>query len=167
MTISVLPLPVQHPPVLRDAVAPAVPADQPTLFGEEAPLLRAPGPEQPLLPGAARTAAVLVRLVLESLDGRRPATQLESWFTEAVLTQLAVERGLRRRSRRHPPAQLCSVRVQHPRPDVAEVSIRLHAAGRSLAWAMRLTTGGQRWRCTDLETGPRPDPVSCALRGTA
>jgi hypothetical protein len=171
--MTALPLPDQRPPVLGPPAAPPVaPARQPTLFSADPPLLGLPAEQEPALPHAARTAAALVRLVLESLDGRRSAGQLESWFSETVLAQLAVERGLRRRAGRTAPAQLRSVRVQHPHPGVAEVSVRLHAAGRSRAWAMRLAAGRQRWRCTELEMGPRPvpgvvEPLSPWSRGTA
>lgn len=151
-----VPLPVQHPPVLELVREGRLGPDQPTLFATTTPDGRAQGPEAPLLPDAAATAGALVRLVLESLAGRRPATQLNRWFSEDVLAELSVLRGLRRRSRRHPELVLHSLRVQHPHPGVAEVSVHLRGRDRSMAWALRLEATPQRWCCTGLELGPRP-----------
>lgn len=155
--LHAVPLPPQHPPVLELVREGRLVPDQPTLFATT-PSADPPagGPDAPLLPDAAATAGALVRLVLESLAGRRPATQLSRWFSEDVLAELSVLRGLRRRSRRHPELVLHSLRVQHPHPAVAEVSVHLRGRDRSLAWALRLEATSERWCCTGLELGPRP-----------
>ncbi|SDE57548.1 Rv3235 family protein [Auraticoccus monumenti] len=156
-TLRADPLPPQHPPVLELLREGRLLPDQPTLFAATTPPDHPPGgPDAPLLPDAVATAGALVRLVLESLAGRRPATQLSRWFSEDVLAELSVLRGLRRRSRRHPELVLHSLRVQHPHPAVAEVSVHLRGRDRSLAWALRLEATSQRWWCTGLELGPRP-----------
>jgi hypothetical protein len=49
---------------------------------------------------------------------------------------------------------LRSVRVQHPGPDVAEVSAHVAIGKRSAAMAFRLEALGDRWLCTALELGP-------------
>ena len=50
---------------------------------------------------------------------------------------------------------LRSVRVQHPDPEVAEVSAHLVIGKRSAAMAFRLEALGDRWSCTALELGTR------------
>lgn len=157
-SLRVSPLPEHRPIPTLLAAHPAPPSGQPTLFGDPATELSSTPPADgvPSLPDAAPTAAALVRLVLETLAGRRATAQLSAWFSEEVLAELVCQRGLRRRSRRHPPLLLHSVRVQHPRPDVAEASIHLRGHDRSLAWALRLEARRQRWICTCLELGPVP-----------
>ncbi|MVA77410.1 hypothetical protein GC722_15475 [Auraticoccus sp. F435] len=159
-TLRARPVPVQHPPELVLPQPATGRAGQPMLFADPQPVTGAAvaGDVSPALPDAAATAAALVRLVLESLAGRRPAAQLSRWFSEEVLAELAVQRGLRRRSRRHPDVVVHSVRVQHPLPAVAEASIHLRGPDRSLAWAMRLEATSRRWLCTGLELGPRRTP---------
>lgn len=160
--------PRQHPPPLPwPGRGPEVRPSQPTLFAVG--LLDPPtatraaaeppdGPGEPpgSVPDAAATAAALVRLVLESLAGRRPAGQLSRWFSEEVLAQLVVQRGLRRRSGRALDLALYSVRVQHPSPGVAEVSVHLRGRSRACAWALRMEVTREHWLCTALELGPRP-----------
>jgi hypothetical protein len=49
---------------------------------------------------------------------------------------------------------LRSLRVQHPGPEVAEVSAHVSIGKRSAAMAFRLEALGDRWLCTALELGP-------------
>jgi hypothetical protein len=136
-------------------------------------------------PGTARTAAearlqahVVLRQILEVLDGRRPAIQLADLVTEPVLryltsaagrlddprygrTRPATRRsGLLRAgaSERGSGAGLRSMRVCHPVDGVAEVSVVWRYRGRFRALAARFelthpTASAPRWRCTVLRLG--------------
>ena len=53
------------------------------------------------------------------------------------------------------PTALRSIRIQHPDPEVAEVSAHLIIGKRSAAMAFRLEAWGDRWLCTALELGAR------------
>jgi hypothetical protein len=50
---------------------------------------------------------------------------------------------------------LCSIRVQHPHPEVAEVAARVAVGASSTAVALRLEALGNRWLGTALELDQR------------
>ncbi len=103
----------------------------------------------PLL-DAEQWSATLALAVFETLHGRRPMGQLTRWVDDRVQSAIAFHR--RRAGSVAPgrPAVLLSCRVQHPRPDAAEVCAHLALAGRSYALALRLDIWGDRWLCTAL-----------------
>ena len=152
----------------------SVPPDQPALdlsepatvslarprdVGVRATVVRARWTASPRagLPDASEWGASLVVAVVQALLGQRPVAQLNRWLSDEVLS--AVVRRLRQH-RATPPRRvvgvgLGSVRVQHPHPEVAEVSARI-SVGRSItAVALRLEALGDRWLCTALEMDPR------------
>ena len=112
---------------------------------------------RPGLPDAGEWSASLVVAVVQVLLAQRPVAQLTRWLADEVLA--AVNRQHRQRrstaSRTVVPVGLCSVRVQHPRPEVAEVAARVTVGGTSTAVALRLEALGDRWLCTALELDPR------------
>lgn len=95
--------------------------------------------------------------VVESMSGSRPIGQLNRWVADEVLTAVFLHQRRRRSAPRRvaTPPVLHSVRVQHPEPDVAEVSAHVRIQERSMALAFRLEAVGERWLCTALELGPR------------
>ena len=99
--------------------------------------------------------------MVQTLTGRRAVGQLERWLSEPVLAEVAYL--ARTRARTGNPgagpgltATVVSVRVQLPRPTVAEVAVHLRVGPRSQAMALRLEALGDRWLCTALERGPAP-----------
>ena len=119
------------------------------------------------LPDATAWSVSLAQAMVETFQGRRAPAQLSRWVSEVVLAGLTMH--CRRRARAAaaaerdprgllsaPPIVLHSVRVQHPHPEVAEVSAHLRAARRSFAVAFRLEAQHGRWLCTALELGPSP-----------
>lgn len=91
--------------------------------------------------------AVTARAVLEVLDGRRPAQQLDSLLSErasaAVRTML--RGGLRWPVRR---PVLCSLHLHHPSPRAIEACVVFRSERRHRALALRLDRGRQRWLAT-------------------
>ncbi len=118
---------------------------------------------RPGLPPAGRWAASLSVALVEVLQGRRAAAQLSRWVQEDVLARVALVERRRRasvpRSLAPPPVQVHSVRVQHPRADVAEVAAHLGLGRQRHAVALRLEGLGDRWLCTAAELGPGPWPL--------
>ena len=159
----------------RSPVAPTQSA-QPTLDLVE-PVPPQPGPDQtvavvlrsrwcarvrPDLPDARRWSTALALALVETLHALRPVQQLTRWLDDDVMD--AVTLHVRRRRATAPvvlgrppaaPPAIRSVRIQHPDPEVAEVSVHLGTTRRSAALAFRLEASGQRWLCTALELGPR------------
>lgn len=116
---------------------------------------------RPDLPEAAGWAATLALAVLQAVLAQRPIAQLNRWLAEDVLAEVSRQSRRRRGAGDRPtvPAMLRSVRVQHPDPAVAEVSVHVMVGGRSEAVALRLEavgvgTAGGRWLCTALEFAP-------------
>jgi hypothetical protein len=111
------------------------------------------------LPDAAAWSASLAPAVLQAMLAQRPVSQLARWLAEDVLTAVALHERERRadRGRRAVPVTLRSVRVQHPQPEAAEVSVQLVVGQRCVPLALRLEALGDRWLCTALELGPHPD----------
>jgi hypothetical protein len=76
-------------------------------------------------------------------------------MVEEVLAAISIcqRRSLSRHGRPAVPTALRSVHVQHPDPEVAEVSAHVAIGKRSTAMAFRLEALGDRWLCTALELG--------------
>lgn len=110
-----------------------------------------------LLPCPRRTAASIVRAVMEVLAGRRALQQLMPVTTDEVYADLGCRLGVLRtmRTRRGvalgSPARLRSLRVVEPADGVAEVTAVVCRGERHRAVAMRLEGAGGRWRCTALD----------------
>ncbi len=173
MTIAPLlvrPLADSRPPgwSWHPVVQPPPSADQPTLDLNgldrmsdqvEATLVRSRwcARQDPRLPDARTWSTALAVALVEALHARRPVAQLNRWVDDDVLTAIF----LHQRRRRTEPVRLTSaptlrsVRVQHPHPEVAEVSAHVSVMGRSVAMAFRLEALTDRWLCAALELGPR------------
>lgn len=112
--------------------------------------------QRPGLPDAQEWGAKLALAIIQALTGQRPAAQLNRWMVEDVLAAISMSQ---RRNRKVPGrialhTALRSVRVQHPGPEVAEVSAHVTIGKRSAAMAFRLEALGDRWLCTALELAP-------------
>jgi hypothetical protein len=81
-------------------------------------------------------------------------------MVEEVLAAISLSqrRNLKMRGRIAVPTALRSVRVQHPGPEIAEVSAHVAIGKRSVAMAFRLEALGDRWLCTALELGAPGNP---------
>jgi hypothetical protein len=106
------------------------------------------------LPDAHAWGAALAVTLLEVLAGRRPAAQLSRWLEADVLTALTGRLPRRRPGAAAPAPTLRSVRVQHPAPGVAEVTVHGRLDDRSVPLALRLEARQGRWLGTALELGP-------------
>jgi hypothetical protein len=113
---------------------------------------------RPGLPAAQEWSTTLALAVIQALVGQRPVSQLNRWMAEEVLAAINIcqRRSLSLRGRTAIPTALRSVHVQHPDPDVAEVSAHVVMGRRSAAMAFRLEALGDRWLCTALELGSAP-----------
>jgi Family of unknown function (DUF6459) len=114
--------------------------------------------QRPGLPDAREWSATLALALIQTLLGQRPVSQLNRWMVEEVLAAINIcqRRSLALRGRTAIPTALRSVHVQHPDPDVAEVSAHVVMGRRSAAMAFRLEALGDRWLCTALELGSTP-----------
>jgi Family of unknown function (DUF6459) len=114
---------------------------------------------RPGLPDAQQWSATLALAVVQALLGGRAVAQLNRWVAEEVLVAIGFHqrRSLSLHGRIVVPTALRSVRVQHPDPEVAEVSAHLIIGKRSAAMAFRLEALGDRWLCTAVELGTRID----------
>jgi hypothetical protein len=112
------------------------------------------------LPDAREWSTALALAVIQALLGQRPAAQLNRWMVEEVLAAISLSqrRNLKMRGRIAVPTALRSVRVQHPGPEIAEVSAHVAIGKRSVAMAFRLEALGDRWLCTALELGAPGNP---------
>jgi len=117
---------------------------------------------RPGLPEAQEWSAKLALAITQALTGQRPAAQLNRWVVEEVLAAISISqrRSLPLHGRTAVPTALRSLRVQHPDPEVAEVSAHVAIGKRSAAMAFRLEALGDRWLCTALELGTRPGRVA-------
>jgi hypothetical protein len=115
---------------------------------------------RPELPDAKVWSTTLALAVIQALVGRRPVAQLNRWMVEEVLVAISIyqRRSLSQHGRIAVPATLHSIRIQHPDPEVAEVSAHMAIGQRSVAMAFRLEALGDRWLCTALELGLRMEP---------
>jgi hypothetical protein len=113
--------------------------------------------QRPGLPDAGEWSATLARAVMQTLLGQRSVGTLNRWVVEEVLAAISIcqRRSLSIRGRTAVPIALRSIHVQHPDPEVAEVSAHLAIGKRSAAMAFRLEALGDRWLCTALELGTR------------
>jgi hypothetical protein len=117
------------------------------------------------LPDAEQWSGALALAVIQTLLGQRSVAQLNRWVVEEVLAAINIRRrrSLSLHGRNAVPTALRSVHVQHPDPDVAEVSAHLAIGKRSVAMAFRLEALGDRWLCTALELGKRIESPNVAL----
>lgn len=113
--------------------------------------------QDPGLPDARVWSVSLAQALVETCHGLRPIAQLNRWVADDVLAEVALQRRRDRGALRRDalPPILRSLRLQHPHPRVAEVSVHVSVAGRSAAIAFRLEAGADRWLCTALDLGPR------------
>jgi Family of unknown function (DUF6459) len=111
---------------------------------------------RPGLPDPQHWGARLALAVTQTLLGQRPVAQLNRWMAEEVLAAISMSqrRHLKITGRTALHTALRSVRVQHPGPDVAEVSAHVAIGKQSAAMAFRLEALGDRWLCTALELAP-------------
>jgi hypothetical protein len=112
---------------------------------------------RPGLPDAREWSTALALAVVQTLVGQRPVAQLNRWVDEEVLVAISIyqRRSLSLHGRLAVSTALRSIRVQHPDPEVAEVSAHVVMGKRSAAMAFRLEVLGDRWMCTALELGTR------------
>jgi len=111
---------------------------------------------RPGLPNAEQWSATLALAIIQALLGQRSVAQLNRWMVEEVLAAISMSqrRNLKISGRIALHTALHSVRVQHPGPDVAEVSAHVAIGKQSAAMAFRLEALGDRWLCTALELAP-------------
>lgn len=163
MTLIAVARPPQSRPPALELAAPRRPspvAAQPPL-PLEGPRLIVPTASE--VPAEAVRAAQQVALALaEVLAGARAAAQLQAVLPDRLGG--FVEHLVR--SRHAVGLRLASLRVQAPRPGVAEASLRLGGGAGSRAGALRLELHDGRWLCVALELGLSGGP-SRPARGTA
>ncbi|MGB3187309.1 MAG: Rv3235 family protein [Ornithinimicrobium sp.] len=107
------------------------------------------------LPDPTAWAGQALRVVLEVMDGSRPARQLSRWVTRGIQDR-AARRGLlarQRGGRGHRVNLVRSVHVCTPRDGVAEVAALVVHNGRHRAVALRLEGVDGRWLISALEMG--------------
>lgn len=120
------------------------------------PNLRLVSGDEPNLDGfATRFAQALVEVV----GGDRGVYQLMRWTTDEVYEELyqrssVLKQGPGRDPRlRRLRAQVRSVHLSCPLPDVAEISIHVRHGHRSRAIAARIELIEGRWRCSAIQFG--------------
>ncbi len=107
------------------------------------------------LPDAAQWSRQVLRVMLEVMDGSRPARQLNRWVTHPIHDR-AARQGIvarRRGGRARKPNVVLSVHVCAPVDGVAEVAALVVHNGRHRAVALRLNGIDGRWMVTVLEMG--------------
>lgn len=107
------------------------------------------------LPEAGQWSRQVLRVLLEVMDGSRPARQLRRWVAHPIHDR-AARRGIlarRRGGRAHKPNVVLSVHVCTPADGVAEVAALVVHNGRHRAVALRLIGQDGRWLVTVLEMG--------------
>jgi Family of unknown function (DUF6459) len=116
--------------------------------------------QRPGVADAREWSITLALAIIQTLLGQRPIAQLNRWVVEEVLVAISIykRRSLSQQGRIAVPAALRSIRIQHPDPEVAEVSAHMAIGQRSVAMAFRLEALGDRWLCTALELGLRMEP---------
>jgi hypothetical protein len=149
------------PPVIVRKLPPQRPISGPPA---PTPVLDPPAPE-PWASGAAvagREVRTVLQLIMETLDGRRPRSQLGGRISKEVLRYLTAAGGrlnppTDRRATvlrgRHGPPGLQSVHLSHPAEGVTEASAVWRHRGRIRALAARFEWTGNRWQCTVLRLG--------------
>ncbi|HEX4189530.1 MAG TPA: Rv3235 family protein [Marmoricola sp.] len=120
------------------------------------PNLRLVTGDEPELDGFATRFA---QAVVEIIGGDRGVYQLMRWTTDEVYDDLQRRSNALQRTtpddrrRRRLRAQVRSVHLSRPQPDVAEISIHVRHGERSRAIAARIDLIERRWRCTAIEFG--------------
>ena len=143
--------------MLRSPSLEALPLDfgPPTAFPLR-PTLRLVRGDDPELDGFATRFA---QAIVEVIAGDRGVQQLMRWTTAEVYEDLARRSNALQRTvpadqrRRRLRAQVRSVHVSRPQPDVAEVSIHVRHGHQSRAIAARIDRTEHRWRCSVIEFG--------------
>jgi hypothetical protein len=152
------PAPLNQPPL--DLGGPtAVDPAQPTAPAARSIVVRGSWTVSPRrdLPDAREWGAALALAVLQALLAQRPISQLNRWLADDVLSMVSMQQ----RRRRNDPDRAVrlvlvrSLRVQHPRADVAEVSAHVVVGTRDTTLALRLEALGDRWLCTAFELDAR------------
>lgn len=132
---------------------------RPSVLGVEVTVVRSRwcARPDPRLPDPRNWSVSLAQALVEALHALRPIAQLNRWVADDVLAGIYLQQRRRRAEtgRATSPPVLRSVRLQHPHPEVAEVSAHVRLQGGSVALAFRLEASGERWLCTALEIGPR------------
>jgi len=125
-----------------------VPSAQPTL-----PLLETtpvppvdPPPAEPVSP----VARLWARTVVEALNGRRPLSQLEGWFSPAQQRLLGQQSTTCRAAG---GVRLSSWRAQTPRRGVIELTLTLLLPAEVRAGALSLVERDDHWTCAALALG--------------
>lgn len=120
------------------------------------PNLRLVTGDEPSLDGFATRFA---QAVVEVIGGDRGVYQLMRWTTDEVYDDLQQRSSFLQRTsgkdprRRRLRAQVRSVHLSCPQPDVAEISIHVRHGHRSRAIAARIERIEGRWRCSAIEFG--------------
>jgi hypothetical protein len=106
------------------------------------------------LPEPGVQARRLVIGMIETVTGRRPASQLRHHTSPTVQAGLARDAGrITRLGTARRPATLHSLHVTEPADGVAEVAAVLRVEDRFRALALRLEGVDGRWRCVRLQIG--------------
>lgn len=107
------------------------------------------------LPDATTWSRQVIRVMLEVMDGSRPARQLNRWVSHSIHDRAARQGVIARRrgGRARKPNVVLSVHVCTPVDGVAEVAALVVHNGRHRAVALRLTGVDGRWLVTVLEMG--------------
>ncbi|MGB3830020.1 MAG: Rv3235 family protein [Ornithinimicrobium sp.] len=123
--------------------------------GEPDPLFAPQPTSSHELPQAATWSRQVLRVLLEVMDGSRPARQVSRWVTPAIHDRLARQGVVSRRrgGRAHRPNLVRSIHVGTPRDGIAEVAAVVVHNGRHRAVALQLTGTDGRWLVTALEVG--------------
>jgi hypothetical protein len=121
------------------------------------PNLRLVTGDEPDLNGFATRFA---QAIVEVIGGDRSVYQLMRWTTDDVYEDLYRRSSTLQRAaatgdprRRRLRAQVRSVHLSSPIPNVAEVSIHVRHGRRSRAIAVRIERVEGRWRCSAIEFG--------------
>lgn len=120
------------------------------------PTLRLVSGDEPGLDGFATRFA---QAVVEVIGGDRGVYQLMRWTTDDVYEDLQQRSSLLQSAsgkdprRRRLRAQVRSVHLSSPQPDVAEISIHVRHGHRSRAIAARIERIEGRWRCSAIQFG--------------
>jgi hypothetical protein len=109
--------------------------------------------------GLERFAARFAQAVVEVIGGDRSVHQLMRWTTDEVYADLCRRSAALQRAVPTQPgarrlrAQVRSVHLSLPQPEVAEISIHVRHGARSRAIAARIEVIERRWRCSAVEFG--------------
>ena len=110
-------------------------------------------------PGLDGFATRFAQAVVEVIGGDRGVYQLMRWTTDDVYDDLKRRSSVLQRTsgndprRRRLRAQVRSVHLSCPQPDVAEICIHVRHGHRSRAIAARIERIEGRWRCSAIEFG--------------